>query len=302
MPTPKGYRLGPVVAQGKASAFGGPKDTGGTPDEGLFYYDSKDIFRQPLASLILAKQPPGTSGLFRRLANHAALYVAYRAPKTAACRAWIREHPFLLRSAKCPEGIAVWVADWGPAAWTKRGVDCSDAALAAVQVRTDQGDVELVMLIPDESVGAASAQDTRVPVPTAAAPPSIQPGSQDTGSLAPEVSIMPEEVKSYGQRAREAAIELLRKAAGVDWTHVLTVTTEVVHETEDVLRNGSGADKKAWALEKAHPAIDPILDKASRGNSVVKSIFWEAVGWVLDSYVGASNTHEVGVGQKEKGK
>src|SRR6478736_3583346 len=58
---------------GKVSWFGGPADTGVSPDEGLaFIYDVEDA-----PYLFLAEQPPDTTGLARRL-NPETYYIACR--------------------------------------------------------------------------------------------------------------------------------------------------------------------------------------------------------------------------------
>jgi hypothetical protein len=58
---------------GKVSWFGGPDDTGVSPDEGLaFIYDVDDA-----PHLFLPQQPAGTTGLARRL-DPARPYIACR--------------------------------------------------------------------------------------------------------------------------------------------------------------------------------------------------------------------------------
>ena len=62
-----------VNVSGSCSWFGGPEDTGVSPDEGLaFFYEYDDA-----PHLFLAEQPAGTTGLARRL-NPARPYVACR--------------------------------------------------------------------------------------------------------------------------------------------------------------------------------------------------------------------------------
>ena len=66
----------PITLVGKMSHFGGPDDTGVAADEGLALYNSPaDVASHP--ELFLDQQPPGTTGLARRL-NPDAMYLACR--------------------------------------------------------------------------------------------------------------------------------------------------------------------------------------------------------------------------------
>src|SRR5215510_3385628 len=65
----------PMVLEGKMSHFGGPNDDGVAPDEGLSLFDAGDV--EANQDLFLLTQPPGTTGLARRL-NPQAKYLACR--------------------------------------------------------------------------------------------------------------------------------------------------------------------------------------------------------------------------------
>lgn len=289
---PAGLRRGRLVAQGKASSFGGPQDTGGKPDEGLYYYERSEQFDPPLVGMLLAHQPPGTSGLFRQLANKTAPYVAYRAPRTAAAKRYIKTHPFLLTSKAHPEGIVVWVLDWGPADWTKRAVDCSDAALDLLEVETDNGDVWLYTLepIPSALVGALPAAASVAP--TAGALPPVQAGPIDPARLASEGDEMAE-IRSFSVQARNTAGELLHALAPHEGATVLETVGAVIHEAE-AFEAKTGAEKKAYAIEKA----SPLFKRLAGGDPYTEFLIKGAAGFLIDHLVGLMNQFGIGVGRK----
>lgn len=120
-------------ATGKASWFGGPNDTGVSADEGLaFLYDVEDA-----PHLFLAQQPPGTTGLARRLDP----YVPY-----VACRWDYDETPkeelagpqmALVVAQKTGLRRLAWPADWGPHEDTERVADLSPGLLESLGIETD---------------------------------------------------------------------------------------------------------------------------------------------------------------------
>ena len=65
------------LGTGKMSVFGGPADDGVGPHEGLALIGPSDLANWWFSHLFLAIQPPGTSGLARRL-NPRAFYLAMR--------------------------------------------------------------------------------------------------------------------------------------------------------------------------------------------------------------------------------
>ena len=127
---------------GKCSWFGGPDDDGVSPDEGLaFIYDVDD---QP--DLFLSEQPPGTSGLARRL-DPEEFYVACRWPYDSETKAIWRE-ALLARKAlvlSIRTGKKAWAfpADWGPHGDTDRVADLSPSLLSFLELETDD-DVEVL--------------------------------------------------------------------------------------------------------------------------------------------------------------
>jgi N-acetylmuramoyl-L-alanine amidase len=121
-----------AVLSGKVSWFGGPQDTGVSPDEGLaFIYKVEDA-----PHLFLPVQPPDTTGLARRLDPE----VSY-----IACRWDYDEYPkqellgmrALVRAKKTGRALLAYPADWGPHQDTGRVADISPGLMQALGITTD---------------------------------------------------------------------------------------------------------------------------------------------------------------------
>jgi len=129
-------------AHGPCSWFGGADDTGVSASEGLaFIYDYEE---RP--ELFEIEQPPGTTGLARRL-NTAVYYFACRfdysaTPKDQLANGMIKG----LVRANGREHLA-WPADWGPAEDTGRVADLSPGLMQALCLQTDD-DVEVIYPAP----------------------------------------------------------------------------------------------------------------------------------------------------------
>jgi hypothetical protein len=125
-----------IAAQftGRCSHFGGPEDMGVDSDEGLaFLYEYDDAPR-----LFLDEQPPGTTGLARRL-DPDEPYVACRwdydqTPKTMLANP--HNHCIIYAPATDISRIA-WPADWGPAESTGRVADISPSLMESLGIETD---------------------------------------------------------------------------------------------------------------------------------------------------------------------
>lgn len=123
---------------GRCSWFGGPNDTGVAPDEGLAFIYSVDQAPQ----LFLPQQPPGTTGLARRL-DPDVFYVACRwdyatTPKDTLADP---ERQALVRAGD--REFLAWPADWGPNQNTGRVADISPGLMAALGIETDDS-VEVI--------------------------------------------------------------------------------------------------------------------------------------------------------------
>jgi hypothetical protein len=117
---------------GKCSWFGGPDDTGVSPSEGLaFIYNYSD---RP--DLFLPQQPPGTSGLARRL-NPDVYYVACRWDYDVTPKTMLAKKSQQARVRANGKEFLAWPADWGPNENTGRVADLSKGLLDALGITTD---------------------------------------------------------------------------------------------------------------------------------------------------------------------
>jgi hypothetical protein len=118
--------------QGKMSTFGGPNDHGVSPSEGLAIYSS--VSQRP--ELFLPQQPPGTTGLARRL-NPEAHYIAMRWVYNQTPISWLRAHQVTVTNPKTGKSVLAWPADWGPNANTGRIADLSPGVAKTLGLNTD---------------------------------------------------------------------------------------------------------------------------------------------------------------------
>ena len=120
---------------GKMSWFGGPLDYGVEPDEGLALIEPGDLKDYALFGfLFLPEQPPGTTGLARRL-NPDAYYLAMRWNYTQFPREVLRHSK--VRLTANGRSIFATPVDWGPNDNTGRIADLSHGATAALGLVTD---------------------------------------------------------------------------------------------------------------------------------------------------------------------
>jgi hypothetical protein len=142
----------PFPKSGKCSQFGGPNDTGVGPDEGLGLVEPQDLATTFFRELFLPYNPPGTTGLARRLNPHA-LYCAMRWAEYGITRSTARVS--LIKVSFGDASTYVRPVDVGPGDGTVfngvtsqdtgRIIDLSPGALAALCCRTD--DVVLVEVV-----------------------------------------------------------------------------------------------------------------------------------------------------------
>jgi N-acetylmuramoyl-L-alanine amidase len=137
-PSPEPPPEGLFQVAGRCSWFGGPNDTGVAPDEGLAFIYSYDQAPQ----LFLPQQPPGTTGLARRL-DPDVFYVACRWDYSTTPKDMLAdpETKALVRAGD--REFLAWPADWGPNQNTGRVADLSPGLMAALGITTDDA-VEIV--------------------------------------------------------------------------------------------------------------------------------------------------------------
>jgi len=124
--------------RGKVSWFGGPDDTGVSPDEGLaFIYDVSDA-----PHLFLDQQPAGTSGLARRL-DPEQFYIACRWNYDVTSKSELLTLKALVRNVRTGQYAVAEPADWGPHQDTDRLADISPGLMSALGLTTDD-EVEVI--------------------------------------------------------------------------------------------------------------------------------------------------------------
>jgi hypothetical protein len=124
---------------GTCSYFGGPDDTGVTPDEGLALHFDITADNQ---HLFLPYQPSGSSGLARRL-NPYVHYIACRWDYDVTPKSMLAEGIALVRVPSTGAEMAAFPADWGPNENTGRVADLSPGLLADLGLETDD-EVEVI--------------------------------------------------------------------------------------------------------------------------------------------------------------
>ena len=95
------------------STFGGPEDRDIRPDQGLKYFDKADLEDPKFAYLFLPTQPPGTSGLGRRL-NPDSYYVACRWDEVVTPRELLRNSLASVENLQTGRAAEARPVDWRP--------------------------------------------------------------------------------------------------------------------------------------------------------------------------------------------
>jgi len=121
-----------TTLRGKVSWFGGPDDTGVDPDEGLAFYYSVD----DAPELFLLDQPPGTTGLARRL-DPEQFYIATRWDYDVTPKTMLPDMEVKITNAATGRFIHATPADWGPHIDTDRCADVSPGVMTALGLSTD---------------------------------------------------------------------------------------------------------------------------------------------------------------------
>ena|SRR5215469_6688771 len=123
-----------ISLRGRISVFGGPNDFGVGPDEGLALVDAWNF--ESLKDYFLPNQPPGTTGLARRL-NPETLYIACRWDYGVLSKEFLVSS---MASVMNPENGLKKRAkpiDWGPALSTGRIADLSPELARLLDLQTD---------------------------------------------------------------------------------------------------------------------------------------------------------------------
>lgn len=123
-----------TVIEGKMSTFGGPLDAGVSPSEPLALVRTQDVAL--LGEYFLDAQPPGTTGLARRL-NPDAAYIACRWDYTRTSPAFLRAALVTVINPATGASERAKPVDWGPHESTGRDADLSPGLAQRLGLDTD---------------------------------------------------------------------------------------------------------------------------------------------------------------------
>lgn len=132
---------------GKMSTFGGPDDEGVEPSEGLSLVEPRDLTNPHCRDLFLTTQPPGTTGLARRL-DPTKAYCAARWDLQVTPRSLLREIQVTISNPANGRQMSATPVDTGPAERTGRVMDLSPGVAEQLGLDTDD---EAVMTFSQEA-------------------------------------------------------------------------------------------------------------------------------------------------------
>jgi N-acetylmuramoyl-L-alanine amidase len=139
------------TVSGRVSWFGGPNDSGVSPSEDLAWWETWDqVVNANAEHLFLSQQPPGTTGLARRL-NNATAYVACRWDYNITSKTMLADQRHKALVSAGGRSILCTPADWGPHEEQTGGrvADVSPAVLDYLGITTDDT-VDVVYPYPRE--------------------------------------------------------------------------------------------------------------------------------------------------------
>lgn len=167
----------PVRFAGDCSWFGGPDDDGVSPSEGLaFLYQVADA-----PDLFLPQQPPGTTGLARRL-DPETFYVACRWDYSITPKDMLRDQSLKALVRANGKEFLARPADWGPNENTHRAADLSPGLMEALGLDTDDP-VEIIYPAPADQPQPEPEQATVNIQITSSGPVRISVNGTDIGEL-----------------------------------------------------------------------------------------------------------------------
>lgn len=239
----------PIV--GRMSTFGGPDDTGVAADEGLAILEESDLsnFRE----FFLPAQPPGTSGMARRL-NPETFYIACRWDYDLTPRRFLKTIKVQVANPATGKSAQAQPVDWGPHVRTGRTADLSPGLAHALGLETDQ-ECRVVVPIP---------QDVVAPRPPTQPLPLPQPTTEHPHVMRNERDIR----NNFGDFDFVEAPNGHIKITGT-WArdNIVTVT---VDELKHVVKDGKFECHKAIA-----PALKAAFAEVGRRGLTDRILTWE---------------------------
>ena len=134
MGSPAGTPGTMITLVGKMSVFGGPNDTGVDQDENLSLFEPGDVAANQ--DIFLPAQPPGTTGLARRL-NPQAKYLACRWDLDETPKTFLRTITVKVSNASTGTSAKARPVDTGPDISTGRVADLSPGLAQILDLKTD---------------------------------------------------------------------------------------------------------------------------------------------------------------------
>ncbi len=128
--------------KGKIDTWGGPNDAGTSADEGLALIDSSEIAQ--FKKYFLPEQPPGTTGLTRRL-DPKAYYIAARWNYRDTSRSFLKTNLVTVKNPKNGRTAQAQAVDWGPSPSTGLVASISPGLAEGLGLRVDD---EAIIEIP----------------------------------------------------------------------------------------------------------------------------------------------------------
>jgi lysozyme family protein len=171
-----------VKFTGTMSFFGGPEDIGVGPNEGLALIEPNQIDGFDELDLFLPQQPPGTTGLARRL-NPAAFYCAMRWDYNITPREWLLGQSIIVTNPATGRSVSVQPVDWGPSDLTGRIIDLSPGAGQALELDTDGVCVVEVPTPPLRLVAGATPFDVWMPYILIDEGPEVNASKDEPGGI-----------------------------------------------------------------------------------------------------------------------
>jgi hypothetical protein len=256
-----------MTKSGKMSTFGGPNDPGVAPDEGLSLYDSSEVAANP--DLFLAAQPPGTSGVARRL-NPQANYLACRWDFEATPKEFLKKNT--VKVSANGKSVEARPVDFGPSIATGRVADLSPGLASALGLNTDD---TCSLDIPLPQAGVVVGVDLKA-IDKTTFPPDMK------RTLVAMTSSNDTIIWVVNQVGADNGGQSLMRRVGDNPPEVLRSATTVfpVSASDQVSAAAAAELNKVMPKDPAAPAEDPAGPKPSAGDDINAKVFAKAQEFV----------------------